>query len=202
MPDNKNRIKKLLRQNWSVLVLSGVIVLAELFAEQLGPALQYQRQAVFEGQIYRLLTAHLVHTGINHTLLNLAGLILIWLLSHRNMTQAEWWLVMLVSALFVSGGLVLFSQEVQWYRGLSGVLHGALVVAILRARQLAWTIRGAALFVLGIKIILEQTHSGLWQSEQLIGAPVIVAAHLYGVMGGIAGYFVLRSYKPKRMFSG
>ncbi len=175
-------------------------MLVMLLADHAGPALEFQRQAIFDGQVYRLLTAHLVHTGINHSVMNLAGLVMIWFLLKGSLSQLEWWLVLLVTALCVSGGLLLFSQEVQWYRGMSGVLHGAVVLAIIRSGQLAWMIRLIILLAVAIKVGLEQTHSGLWQSEQLIGAPVIVASHLYGVVGGLVSYFILQSFRSKKMF--
>lgn len=194
-------MKNFLWQNISVVVLATVIVLAALFSEQLGPVLQYHRQAIFEGQLHRLLTAHLVHTNVYHALLNLAGLILIWGIAFRYISHREWWLVLFVSALMVSAGLVLFNPDVQWYRGLSGILHGLLLVAVLKARQLPGLIQAVILFALVLKLFLEQTQSALWQSEQLIGAPVIVDAHLYGLVGGLVSYLVLRRSKPKKLFS-
>ena len=56
------------------------------------------------------------------------------------------------------------------------------------------------LFVLPRKVVLEQGQNGLWQSEQLIGAPVIVDAHLYGLVGGLVSYLILWRFKSAKIF--
>ncbi len=193
-------MKNFLWQNHPWLVVSVILLITMFLGEQTLSQFQYQRQMVLDGQIYRLLTAHFVHTNLYHTLLNLAGLIIIGLLANTYLIQKDWWVVLLVSAIFVGGGLILLDQNVQWYRGLSGILHGVVVLMILKARQLASMIRAIILVGLGVKLMLEQMHTGLWQSEQLIGAPVIVNAHLYGVMGGTVSYLILRQTQSKRMF--
>ena len=193
-------MKNFLWQNHPWLVVSVILLITMFLGEQTVSQFQYQRQMVLDGQIYRLLTAHFVHTNLYHTLLNLAGLIIIGMLANTYLIQKDWWVVLLVSAIFVGGGLILLDQNVQWYRGLSGILHGVVVLMILKARQLASMIRAIILVGLAVKLMLEQMHTGLWQSEQLIGAPVIVNAHLYGVMGGAVSYLILRQTQSKRMF--
>lgn len=181
-------------------MLSVIIVLTAFFSEQVGPVLQYQRQSILDGQVYRLLTAHLVHTNIYHALLNLAGLILVWALACRYIAQHEWWLALCLSAVMVSVGLILFNPDIQWYRGLSGILHALLVVSVLRARQLPILVRGVILLTLVMKVAFEQNQNGFWQSEQLIGAPVIADAHLYGLLGGVISYLIIRRFKSDKMF--
>lgn len=180
--------------------MSLLIVLAMLFSEQAGPLLQYQRQSILEGQLHRLLTAHLVHTNIYHTLMNLLGLILIWSIACRYISPHEWWLSLLLLGLIVSIGLVLFNPDIQWYRGLSGILHGLLLVAVLKARQLSGLVKTVILLVLVLKVLHEQNQSSLWQSAELIGAPVIVDAHLYGLLGGLMSYLIIRRFKSDKMF--
>lgn len=193
-------MKKFLWLNRSVLLLSALIVLAALFTEQIGPVLQYQRQAILQGQLHRLLTAHLVHTNTYHTLMNLLGLILIWSIACRYISQREWWLSLFLSGLIVSIGLILFNPDIQWYRGLSGILHGLLLIAVLKAKQLSGLVKTIILFVLVLKVLLEQSQIGLWQSAELIDAAVIVDAHLYGLFGGLVSYLILRRFKSDKMF--
>ena len=193
-------MKNLLWQNLLLIILSCLIVISMFFSKQIGPAFEYHRQAVLDGQLYRLLTAHLVHTNIYHSLLNLGGLILVWGIAFQYVSSRDWLIALCLSAVLVSAGLVLFNPEVQWYRGLSGILHGLLVVAVLKARQLPGLIRGIILFLFVVKVLMEQTQSGFWQSEQLIGAPVIVDAHLYGLVAGFLSYLLLGRVKSKKMF--
>ena len=193
-------MKKFFWHNYPGLLLSLLVLIGLILGEQSLSQLQYQRQAIIDGQLYRLLTAHLVHTNNVHVLLNLMGLILIVALSQLQLGQRDWWVTLFFSALFVSGGLMLFNPELQWYRGMSGVLHGVAVVLILKARQLAGFIRAIVLIALAAKIVLEQWHIGLWQSEQLIGSAVIVDAHLYGVIGGLFSFMILQMTRSRKMF--
>ena len=193
-------MKSFIWQNHPWLLLSLLIIISLFVGEHSLSQLQYQRQAIMDGQVYRLITAHLVHTNNYHVLLNLTGLIFIGVLAQFQLGQRDWWLTLLVSALIVSVGLILFNPELQWYRGLSGVLHGVAIVLILKARQLAGFIRAIVLIALTTKIVLEQLHIGLWQSEQLIGSTVIVDAHLYGVIGGLVSYMILQLTRSKKMF--
>ena len=45
--------------------------------------LRYERGAVLDGELWRLLTAHLIHLGLAHWALNAAGLVLCALLANR-----------------------------------------------------------------------------------------------------------------------
>ena len=200
MHDRLQNIISFVYRNYPWLLFSVLIVITLFQGEQVLSDLQYQRLAIFDGQLYRVITAHFVHTNVYHGLLNLCGLILIGVLSSNHMLPRDWWLGMSISILVVSAGLLVFNAEVQWYRGMSGVLHGIVVLLVLKARQLAGFIRVLLLLALGIKILLEQGQSGFWANEQLLGAPVITVAHLYGVVGGVVSYLALHLTRSKRMF--
>lgn len=193
-------MKDFIYQNHPWLILSIVVFLSQFLGDQAMAQLQYQRLAISDNGFYRILTAHIVHANHLHSLINLAGLICLGLLSTYHMSAKDWWLGLLVSALFVSGGLFVFDPDLQWYRGLSGVLHGIAVLLVLKARQLAGFIRVIIFIAIAVKIVLEQMHTGLWQSEQLIGAPVVADAHLYGVVAGVVGFLILQQTRSKRMF--
>src|ERR1700743_599575 len=56
--------------------------------------LWYERDALARFQWWRLLSAHLVHLGWMHVLLNCGGLLLLWMLYARELTPARWlWVV-------------------------------------------------------------------------------------------------------------
>ncbi|HEY4974530.1 MAG TPA: rhomboid family intramembrane serine protease, partial [Steroidobacteraceae bacterium] len=58
--------------------------------------LQYDRAALMRYQWWRLLSAHLVHLGWRHALLNCAGLTLLWMLFAREFSARRWlWIVLL-----------------------------------------------------------------------------------------------------------
>src|ERR1700676_4703532 len=52
--------------------------------------LQYERSALAQYQWWRLISAHLVHLGWQHALLNCAGLTLLWMLFAREFSPRRW----------------------------------------------------------------------------------------------------------------
>ncbi|NCF23927.1 MAG: rhombosortase [Gammaproteobacteria bacterium] len=174
-------------QAWLVPGIVLLIALALMLSGDSGREwLRFDRGGIAAGEVWRLLTGHFVHLGVSHTLLNLAGLVLVWILVGRTFTRPQWVYVMAGSVAAIDLGLWFGATQLEWYVGLSGLLHGmlaagiaggladrsyeALVLAIVVAGKLAW----------------EQLVGPLPGSEASSGGAVIVDAHLYGVIGGAA----------------
>ncbi|HTT00984.1 MAG TPA: rhombosortase [Steroidobacteraceae bacterium] len=182
---------------WGVaLALSCLGLLAtELGGDRARLALRYDRGALGSGEWWRLLTAHFVHLSLEHAVLNVLGLALIWALFARDYTPRGWLLILASTIMAIDLGLWLGDSTVQWYVGSSGALHGALAAGTLaylrRHDPLGWVL---ALFLVG-KLIYEQWVGAL----PLVtgGASVVVDAHLYGVLGGlIAALFLTPRREP------
>jgi rhomboid family GlyGly-CTERM serine protease len=181
-------------------VAAGLVLAAVLVAvagEPAGRMLRYERDAVLGGEAWRLLTGHLVHLGAAHLALNAAGGALLVALLGRAYRPAQWLALALVASLGVSAGLLLGSPHVAWYVGLSGVLHGmfaagatALAAARVRAGPLL-------LLVLAAKLAWEQATDGAG-IDRLLGGTVIVDAHLYGALAGLAGALALARARARR----
>src|SRR3984885_8178859 len=157
-------------------------------------ALRYDRDFLAAGQWWRLLTAHVVHLGYEHAVLDVAGLALMWALFARDYSLRGWLLILGLGVAGIDAGLWLLSSTTQWYVGSSGVLHGVLAAGAAahpRARQPdGWVL---ALFLVG-KLVYEQSAGAL---PLTAGGAVIVDAHLYGaVAGGLAALLPRRVAKP------
>src|SRR3569832_266834 len=148
-------------------------------------SLRYERAAILDGELWRLVSGHLVRLGWSHLVLNLAGLALIWGLFERQLVTLEWWWVWSVSTAAVSAGLFFFERDLAWYVGLSGVLHGLFIAGLLLAirRDYWWGDAALLVIVLG-KLAWEQIYGSLPGTTAMAGGNVIVAAHLYGAVGG------------------
>jgi len=162
-----------------------LIALILLFSGETGREwLRFERSGIAAGELWRLLTGHLVHLGVSHTVLNLAGLVLVWFLVGRAFDWKQWLWVMAGSVGAIDLGLWFGAPSLEWYVGLSGLLHGMLgagIVAGIAARS------GEALIlavVVAGKLAWEQFAGPLPGSETTSGGAVIVDAHLYGVIGG------------------
>jgi rhomboid family GlyGly-CTERM serine protease len=151
--------------------------------------LRYDRAALAAGQWWRLLTAHVIHLGFEHAVLDVAGLALMWALFARDYGARAWLLIIGMSVIGVDAGLWLLSSTTQWYVGSSGVLHGVLAagaIAHLRRREPdGWLL---ALFLVA-KLVYEQSQGALPLTS---GGAVIVDAHLYGATAGALAAVLLR----------
>jgi rhomboid family GlyGly-CTERM serine protease len=201
-PIVNSRAETLLRR-WSVVLLIAACCLALAFAGDAGRTwARYDRTALEGGQAWRMVTAHLVHLGWGHLWPNLLALLLIGGLLEEFLKPAEWLVASVVSAVGISAGLYAFEPDVQWYVGLSGVLHGLVACGAVRMVQARRFALGAALGV-GVvaKLVYEATLGPVPFTEHAAGGPVIVAAHLYGaIAGAIAGVaFVVVRRKTSRL---
>ena len=171
------------------LAAAAVLLSAPLAVPGAAEALRYERAAVAGGEAWRLATAHLVHHDGAHLALNLGGLALLWWLFARDARPA-YWVAVLVSASTVAGGLWFLRPDLAWYLGASGVLHGLWAAAGVAARR-RWRLEGdVTLALLGAKLAWEQWQGPLSASVEALA--VIVDAHLYGALGGLAAALALR----------
>ena len=181
-----------LARRWSlpvtVLAVAGVLA---LWGDAGREALSYNRGAIAAGEVWRLASGHLAHLGWSHFLLNAAGLIMTWYLVGAGLSGARWVLVMVAIVGAIDAGFWFLNPGLDWYVGLSGLLHGMLIagaVACLRqGHRDAWLIVG----LVALKLGYEQLVGPLPGSESSSGGPVIVAAHLYGALAGAAAGILL-----------
>lgn len=154
-------------------------------------ALAWQRAALDSGQWLRLLTAHAAHLSLHHLLFNLIGLLLIAELLLERWRSADIAALCLISALGTSLLLWHGAPGLQWYAGLSGLLHGLWGGAALTGCLLAqgWLYVGA-LLTLAVKLV--------WLNPAVVTAgdgqamPVVAVAHLYGAASGLIWAVVVR----------
>lgn len=166
---------------------TGVVVIATLallFGDEAITRLRYDRTGIAGGEYYRLLSAHFVHLGIKHFILNAAGLMLVWYLVGAAFPATAWCLTMASAIMFIDLGFWIGMPELEWYVGLSGVLHGMLaagVPGIWQNRRTEACLIGAALVA---KLGYESLFGPLPGSENTAGGAVITEAHLFGAIGG------------------
>lgn len=169
----------------ATLVAIGIVGLCLLL--QIGgfdETLRFDREAIVAGQFWLLLTGNFVHLGTNHLLMNMAGFALVVALVWIRFNWIEWVLITLFSSLVVSAGLYLLDQEVFWYVGFSGTLHGLVIAGSLADLRYYPKSAGLLLVLIVGKLAWEQVAGALPGSESMAGGNVVVNAHLYGAIGG------------------
>ncbi len=179
-------------------IVSLLALLAQSGGEKAILLLRYQRDALASGEVWRLMSGHLVHVNWTHLGMNLAGLWLVWQIFYPLLRQGQWWLVFGASLLVIDLGLHYFNPQLLWYVGLSGILHGLFAAgAVMMIRERG--IRGSLfLLLLVIKLGWEIWQGAMPGSAESIGAAVITDAHLYGAIGGtvMALLFTVRATRP------
>ena len=142
-------------------------------------ALVLDRDAVLGGQLWRLWSGHWVHLDARHAAINLAALVLMALIAARMRQLRPLLVASLPMMPLVAALLLLTAPDLQWYAGLSGLLHGWAAWLLLRRGGGVATI-GAVL--LAGKLVWEQVAPAADASA----FPVIHAAHLIGALVGAA----------------
>lgn len=174
----------------SCVVITLICTLIMLLPQSITNQLVLSQVGIENFQIWRLLTGHFVHTNYWHFGLNIAGLWLTWLLFAEYFKCIPLTLVLSFSTIGLS--LVLFYtlnlQNITWYAGLSGTLHGlfafALVLDITKKRVTTYI-----MIAFGVgKLVFEQMGGSTQSTADLIGANVAINGHLWGaVLGVVAG---------------
>ena len=155
-----------------------------MFGLQLiGPeALRYETRLVNDLELWRVVSAHWVHANWRHFAMNMLGLALCLALTQVNWKLLQWSWRILVLSLGVSTLFYLRNPDLGWYVGFSGVLFGLYVLAAVESMGRQAFIALALLGFIALKIALEQGASVKITSSGFIGVPVLVDAHLYGVL--------------------
>ncbi len=187
-------IKQLAREGNSYVAIV-VVFFCILFFKDIFDLFAYQRQEILSGEYWRMITGHLTHFATIHWLINLFAWILIWLYGRSVCSALVWVCTLLVCSVGVSSGILIFLPDLQTYTGLSGILHGFLIViAVLHIHHSRYAMTGwiILLFITG-KLVYEAFYGPTPTTAELIEMRVITEAHLYGAFSGvlvIAGLFL------------
>jgi rhomboid family GlyGly-CTERM serine protease len=187
---------------WLPAVLVFTSGVFELFGDAGRSLLRFDRTAIAHAEVWRLLSGHFVHLGPSHYLLNATGLVLTWLLVGLHFTARQWLCVVVASAAGIDAGLWFLVPQLDWYVGMSGLLHGMLAAGVVNGFKTMPREASLIGIVLLLKITFEQLIGPLPGSEQSTGGDVVVDAHLYGALTGAAVAAVIMFRPSKRTNNG
>ena len=165
--------------------IAAIATVMMLFGDDAVLALRYERAAIGSGEFLRLLAGHAVHLGVEHFVMNVAGLALVWYLVGSAYSASQWLVIIASSIAVMDLGFWVLMPELDWYVGLSGLLHGMLaagVAGIWRSR------RPEAMIILALMILklgYEALIGPVPGTGDMAGGDVITEAHGLGAIGGI-----------------
>ena len=158
----------------------------------------YWRPSFFS-DIWRGWTAHWVHVGWIHYLLNMMAFACLPFIFPQVKNRYLVALLLLLPPL-VSLSFYYFYPHVEAYAGLSGILHGMYIAVSIYCLQFKKERKFAVLVIaLATAKIAWENLFGSLETSQLIGSPVLVEAHFLGsIWGGVLAlmYFVYVFFKP------
>ena len=164
-----------------------VIIPLMALLQAIGPEyFRYQRDWISTGEIWRIVTAHWVHVGWLHLLLNGLGLVICVILTKPGWSIRRWLISSLAMAIGISIMLTLYNPEVTDYAGYSGVLYGLYVLAAISLFSSDRLVAGLVIAAIVIKVLMEQFNFYDFNTGDIIGAHVVVDAHMYGLLMAIA----------------
>lgn len=189
---NLGRLTQEARTWRAPLLLAGVLVLMQWLAGSAWEQVRYDRQAILAGELWRLVTAHLIHLDFTHLGWNLAGLALVAWLFGREFRAPEWALILASSTVAVDLGFLWLEPQLEWYVGFSGVLHGLMAAGLC-----AWlwrtpdSLTALVATVFAAKLAWEHFAGPLPFTAGSLDVPVVHQSHSYGAVGGAVAALVL-----------
>ncbi len=161
-----------------------------------GALLVYDRDAILKGELWRLLSGHLVHFSVFHLIADQFALGGAGCLIERRLRRATVWLYLAMAGA-IGIALLLFEPRLARFGGLSGLAYGSvfyLALSHLRrgmpARALALTVLSALLLKLLVDGIQPVSFLGGPGFQSFVPVPL---SHLIGVI--VAGAWLVVSPK-------
>jgi len=181
----------------SVMLVMLVLGLCQPWSSQY---FQFDRVAIASGEVWRLFSASWVHLSTNHLLGNLAGMALVAYIAGSYLNNRLGIALLFWSTAFVGIGLYLWADNLQRYVGMSGALHGLLLVAPFvsgfYSRRMAWVF----FVVIVTKTLWEQTP---WYDDMAlfgyIGGRVETRSHLLGMIAGVLFLMALKYFRQQTL---
>jgi len=180
------------KQYLGPLIIGLISILAFLFEPTSSKYFALERTWWAQGHYYQIVSGHFLHTNFIHILFNLLGLLLLWALHGDDYAVISYLGKFLLICISISFCMYFFSEDIDWYVGLSGAIHGVFAWGCIRdlenKRLSGWLL----LIGLALKVGNEQLHGAGSLMPDLIDANVAVDSHLYGaIMGLLIGLFSL-----------
>jgi len=186
-------------------IFISLVCMAAFLSTPIASRLIFDREAILNGQVWRLLSCHLVHFTPSHLIYNLfAFVIASWILERKSLCHLL--IIYSLTAVSISMALLIFAPDMDFYGGVSGMACGLLYYcALLKQREphLKGLCR-CVLLCIPIKLALETYHQTsvlpYFEPQPFVMMPV---SHIAGVVSAILLYGVislLSAGKSRRNF--
>jgi rhomboid family GlyGly-CTERM serine protease len=173
-------------------IVVGIATIVVVMYPQLAELLQYDRDRIIDGEIWRVFSCHLTHWNLEHLQWDLLMFAVLGVFCER-WSPRRTWLCLAVGAAAVSATVFLFFPEVSQYRGLSGIdtalftmLGLELWIEARRAGNRSWSLAtGIMLFGFVAKTAYEAVGGAtIFVDQEAAGFVPLVWDHIAGAAVG------------------
>lgn len=172
------------RYLWPFLTIALLLCILFILPNDFLSSLLFERDAIDSGQLWRLISGQFIHLTLPHLIINIAGIVMIWLLFAEHIAGLRFvWLLPLL-ALGSSAGMWLFSPQIANYVGFSGVLYGLFTWGALQDTLQRQPFARALLIIIFAKASYEFIFSPIVLTP-VGGNPLATAAHFFGVLSAL-----------------
>ena len=187
-----------------ITIIMSAAALVIVACQNVVPFLQYDRTAIANGEIWRIITSHLTHWSFDHFLWCTVTFFALGSICER-LSRKGYLGTLAVSILFIPAVMWLADPKMIYYRGLSGIASGVFVFgaammmqkALLRRDWLEFNLAGVAGFAFIAKILFEYISGQTFfvNSQQLFNPAPLV--HLAGGLVGLVMFFMFMEKRRK-----
>lgn len=176
------------RVPWTFLAIAAVAT-AIAWQPAWQEALQFDRSAIGHGELWRIWTGHLVHSGWPHFCADTGLFLILGCLLEPAFPRASRWSLLLMP-LFISAAIYLFDPGTLTYAGLSAMNLGFLVFLACRGWQRNWWdwFWPAVLAIYVGEVVFETLHGGHGGGMIRFDDPtatIATNAHIVGAIYGV-----------------
>lgn len=202
MGAEKEKRPALMMPVFTLSVMTGAIV--SYLSADVSACLVYDRQAILNGEFWRLLTSHLVHFNLPHLVFDLSAFGLAgWVIEMRGCRHFGWLCIAMGAC--ISLFLMLMKTEIAFYGGLSGPACGAFVYLALCGLQDSrpWGfISRMVLFMIALKIVIEALQGEFFlKSMAAASVEPIWEAHAIGSAVALSAFALQKGLDRKALRS-
>ena len=175
----------------SFVIISFVVII--FLFDNLTIFLVYDRDAILEGELWRLFTGHLVHFSVWHASLNIIVFAIAgWIIESKG--YPGYGLLMLLISFVIGISLILFEPDMKFYGGLSGIAYGTLIYLTLFGLEESkpWCNVSRLIFIL----VLIKAVSELYFDSSLTNLDMkfhpVPLSHMIGILMAVIQFYIYK----------
>ncbi|MBN2039337.1 MAG: rhombosortase [Spirochaetes bacterium] len=172
------------------LLISLICILLQCFPDS-GAFLEYSRPVIESGEVWRIFTGHFVHWSWNHVFWDVMTFFVTGIIVYKS-RALSFWLLIFVTCIAVSAGLLFLHPDLKAYRGISGIdlaffSYAALfLIRCFYRKDRILSITGMIAFAAMIVKIIYETATGSAVFVNTSGYRLIPLSHAIGAAAGFA----------------